>query len=70
MGSAVPLAGRASCGWRCAIGIGGEGVVWVALCCWDPRRGRGMGTVGIGGESVLRVALCHLECVYSVAELA
>ena len=26
-------------GWRCAIGIGGEGVAWMALCDWDGRRG-------------------------------
>ena len=37
--------GQASyaCGWRCVIVIGGEVVVWAALCRWDWRGGRGVG---------------------------
>ena len=27
------LLGRALCGWRCAAVIGGERVLWVAVCC-------------------------------------
>ena len=34
------LVGWASCRWRCVIGIGGQGVVWVALCHWDWWGGR------------------------------
>ena len=37
VGGAVPLGlvWKVSRGWRCGIGIGGEGVAWVALCHWD-----------------------------------
>ena len=57
---------------RCAVGIGGQGVVW--------RVGRGVGSVvplglagrawcgwrcagRIGGEGVVWVALCRWECM-------
>ena len=38
VGGAVPLglAGKAR-GWRRAMGTGGQGVAWVALCLWDWR---------------------------------
>ena len=47
MGSAVPLgfAGRALCGWRCAVVIGGEGMVWLSLCQGDWWEERGPGGV-------------------------
>ena len=55
MGGAVPLfAGKASCGWRCAMGIGGEGVLWVALCRCDFAEERAMGSVaplGLAGRA-------------------
>ena len=37
------LLGRASCGWRCVIGIAGQGVLWVAPCHWDCWAGRRLG---------------------------
>ena len=37
------LAGRAWCGCRCAVVIGGESVVWVAQCRCDWRVGRRVG---------------------------
>ena len=40
MGSAVPL-GLAG---RCAVVIRGEGVMWVALCRWDWRGERPVGS--------------------------
>ena len=40
---------RPSCGWRCVIVIGWEGVAWV-------RR-----VIGIGGQRVVWVALCHCD---------
>ena len=42
VGSAVPLgfSGRTSCGQQCAVGIGGEDVMWAALCPRDWQRGR------------------------------
>ena len=56
MSGAVSLALliRASSGWRCVIGIGGQGVVWVALC----RSGTGMSRGVVRGVVVLvRVAV-------------
>ena len=46
MGGAVPLGlvGRASGGLRCSVVIGGEAVLWVALCRCDSRGERGMGS--------------------------
>ena len=74
MGSAVPLGlvGRASCGWRCAVLIDEDGVVWVALwlggrrvgtvvCRWDWWGERCVGSCG--GESVVWVELCHWKCI-------
>ena len=54
---------KASRGWRCAIGIGGQCVAWVALCDWDWvlcgwRFGRRC-AIRIGGEGVAWVALCN-----------
>ena len=45
MGDAVSLGlvTRGSCGWRCVIGIAGQGVVWMALCHWDCWAGRRVG---------------------------
>ena len=45
LGGAVPrgLVGRAWSGWRSAVVIGGESVVWVALCSGDWRGERGLG---------------------------
>ena len=46
LGGAVPLGlvGRAWSGWCSAIGIGGEGMVWVSLCHGDWWGERGMGS--------------------------
>ena len=64
--------------WRCAVWIGGEAVLWVALCRCDLLGGRGMGSavplrlVGRALEGVVWAALCHCDwgggrCVSAVS---
>ena len=66
------LVGRASSGWRRVfriadqgvIGIGGQGVVWVALCHWDWWAGRRVGgavSLGLVGR-----ASCGWRCVIAI----
>ena len=79
---AVPmgLVGKASCGWRCAIGIGRGGVARGPCCYWDWRGRRRVGgavagkatrgwrcATGIGGEGVAWMALCHWDCLHGIA---
>ena len=48
------LVTRASSEWRCVIGIGDQGVVWVALChsdCWAGRRVGGAVSLGLLGRA-------------------
>ena len=52
------LVSRALSGWRRVIGIGDQGVVWVAPCHWDcawSGRRRGL---GIADHGVVWVAPC------------
>ena len=67
LGGAVSLKllGTTSSGWRCLIGIAGQGVVWVALCHWDCWKKASSGrcfVMGIAGHGVVWVALCHWNC--------
>ena len=68
------LLGKASCGWRChwdsgpgwrcVVVIGGQGVVWVALCrCdwWGGRRVGGAVSLGLLGR-----ASCWWRCVIGI----
>ena len=59
---AVPwgLVGRAWFGWRCAVVIAGESLVWVALCRCDCLSGRRCAVV-IAGESLVWVAPCRCD---------
>ena len=64
---------RASSGLRCVIGIGDQGVVWVALCHWIGRRLGGAVSwgllirassgwrrvIGIADQGLVWVAPCH-----------
>ena len=60
------LLGRASSGWRCVIGIGGQGVLSVALCHWDWLAGR-----RVGGAVSLRLlgrASCRWRRVFQIGD--
>ena len=67
-----------SCPMRCAVGIAGEGVVWVALigiagqgvawaalCCWDCLAGRRLG--GAVSLGLLARASSGWRCVIKIA---